>query len=254
MTRSAFLPELDPALEALAPPSRAQIAALWRSRAQNELRTSSVFASLHRELMAFGAGIDVLEISARAVSDEVRHATLCAEVAARYSGHDSAIESVAPLDPPAFSICSGRVSRALFAALHSSVNETLATTYLGGCLEEAVGAVAKAALREIISDEVRHARIGWAVLASDRLSPADRASISSTMPVLLDVCVSAWLAEIELEYPETLPIGHGCLRHSRIAELVDDTLRNVIAPGLDHVQIDSAPARAWIAAQRARSL
>jgi hypothetical protein len=252
MAHSSSLPEADPALEALPPASRAQIAALWLSRARNELRTSSVFASLHRELMAFGAGIEVLEISARAVSDEVRHAALCAEVSARYSGLDVTLGSVSPLDPPEFSVCSGRVSRALFAALHSSVNETLATTYLGGCLEEATGAVAKAALREIISDEVRHARIGWAVLASDRLSASDRASISSIMPVLLDVCVSAWLAEVELDYPAELPIGHGCLRHQRIASLIDDTLQNVIAPGLDHVQIDSAPARAWIAGCRKR--
>ena len=244
------LPNQDPALDALSSPSRRQLAALWRSRAHNELVTSSVFASLHRDLMAFGADLGVLEISAQAVSDEVRHAVLCAEVAARYDGGTASLNAVEPAEPPIFSVCSGRVARALFAALHSAVNETLGTAYLGACLEEAKATlIAKTALREILSDEVRHARIGWAVLASNQLSSADRASIANVMPVLLDVCVSTWLADIERDYPDDLLQGHGCLRHEHLSSVIDDALHNVIVPGLDHVRIDSTPARAWLTAQ-----
>ena len=83
MAAPALLPDSDPELESLDPTSRARIGALWLSRAHNELKTSSVFCSLHRELMEFGAGIEVLEMSARAIAEEVRHARLCAEVAAR---------------------------------------------------------------------------------------------------------------------------------------------------------------------------
>lgn len=116
-------------------------------------------------------------------------------------------------------LAAARVARALYAALHCSVNETLATAYLGECLDQVQGVVAKAALREIIQDEVRHARIGWAVLASDKLTPADRGTIANTMPVLLDICVSQWLRDVESEFPNELSAGHGCIRHRTINAL-----------------------------------
>jgi hypothetical protein len=244
------LPSFDPALDALDEASRKQLSALWLSRAHNEFRTSSVFADLHRTLLEFGANFEILGMSAAAVSDEMRHAAICRDVATRYAGTECAVHAVSAPASPIFSVCSARVARALYAALHCSVNETLAATYLGACLAEVESTVAKTALREIIQDEVRHARIGWAVLASDQLSPADRATISNTMPVLLDVCVSEWLRDIEDEFPDALCTGHGAIRHRGIASLVDDTLTNVVAPGLDHVRIDSTPARAWIAANR----
>src|SRR5689334_4856267 len=120
------LPESDPVLDELPMASRQSIAAVWRRRARNELRTSSVFASLHRELMAFGADFPVLSLSSAAVGDEVRHAQLCRQVAQRYAGESCEFEPVAPVEAPSFTVCSRQVERALFAALQSSVNETLA--------------------------------------------------------------------------------------------------------------------------------
>src|SRR3954467_15057707 len=52
------------------------------------------------------------------------------------------------------------------------------------CLEQAKTETVATALRHIIEDEVRHARIGWAVLASDKLSDADRRVISNRLPSL----------------------------------------------------------------------
>ncbi len=244
------LPSLDPVLDALDTRSRKQLSALWLARAHNELRTSAVFADLHRSLLEFGASFAILTMSAAAVSDEMRHAGICRDVATRYLGSECVMRDVPAPSSPIFSVCSARVARALYAALHCSVNETLAATYLGACLDEVEGVVAKTALHEIIQDEVRHARIGWAVLACDKLTPADRATIANTMPVLLDVCVSEWLRDVEDEFPDELCAGHGCIRHRNIANLIDDTLTNVVAAGLDHVRIDSTPARAWIAANR----
>lgn len=241
------LPERDLVLDELPVASRELIASVWRRRARNELRTSSVFASLHRELMAFGADFPVLSLSSAAVGDEVRHAQLCVRVAERYAGESFEFEPVAAVEPPSFSVCSRQVERALFAALQCSVNETLATGFLGACLEQARGAVARHALRALLTDEVRHARIGWAVLASPRLSAADRGAVAEFMPALLHVCVGAWLTDDDtLELEQEIPEGHGNLASPALQASVDDMLRSVIVPGLEHVAIDSRPARSWL--------
>ncbi|HWA73705.1 MAG TPA: ferritin-like domain-containing protein [Polyangiaceae bacterium] len=252
MTTSAIpdLPGQDRVLDALPESTRVSIAGVWQRRARNELRTSSVFASLHRELMAFGVELPVLALSAHAVGDELRHAELCLRVAARYSGQVATLQPAEPVPPPSFTVCSQRVERALFAALQSSINETLATGFLSACLDEASGAIARHALRALLADEVRHARIGWAVLASPRLTAADRQVIASFMPQLLQICVDAWLSEEdELESEREIPPGHGNMRSLALRACVDDTLRTVIVPGLEHVGIASGPAQSWVEAR-----
>jgi hypothetical protein len=247
------LPTRDEVLDALPQSTRSVIAGVWQRRARNELRTSSVFASLHRELMAFGVELPVLSLSARAVFDELGHAELCLQVAARYSGQLVTLEAVEPVPPPSFSVCSRRVERALFAALQSSINETLATGFLNACLRESSSAIVRHALRALLADEVRHARIGWAVLASPRLTVDDRRVIASFMPQLLQVCVHAWLNdEDELTGEREIPAGHGNLSRAALGTSVDDTLRNVIVPGLEHVGIDSGPAQSWTSAHARR--
>ncbi|HYQ02375.1 MAG TPA: diiron oxygenase [Polyangiaceae bacterium] len=247
MRRQVILPVVDAAIDALDEASRNTVGLLWSVRAQNELKTSSVFASLYRELMAFGAPLAVLEMCAQAVSDEVRHAILCADVAARYGGPRAPLQAVAPAEAPSFSVCSAQVSRALFAALHSAINETLATSYLAACLEQARTETVSTALRHIIEDEVRHARIGWAVLASDKLSDADRRVISNTLPSLMEICVSAWLAETAYDVEHAIVPGQGSLCQTELHTLVEDALGNVVIPGLSHVRLDPAPTQAWFA-------
>ena len=46
------------------------------------------------------------------------------------------------------------------------MNETTAGVFLEVCLAHAEGALAKAALSELLSDEIDHGRIGWAHLAA----------------------------------------------------------------------------------------
>src|SRR6187549_2730310 len=127
--RSAPLLE-DAALRALTPEGRRQLGELWRRRAQNELGTSAAFARLHDELRRFGAPEEVLALSARAVDDEAFHSELCRLTAELYLGDSVSISAPDEAPAPEFPVCSPRVQRALFAALHSAVNETIAVTYL----------------------------------------------------------------------------------------------------------------------------
>lgn len=225
--------------------ARRRLGKLWRRRAENELAASRVFAQLDRDLRSFGAPSEVLELSARAADDEAFHAELCGVTSEIYG--EEARPLAPPQEPPrpSFAVCSPRVHGALFAALHSAVNETIGVSYLSACLAEAHGRAARCAVKEILSDEVRHSRIGWAVLASPQLSSHDRDSIASFMPALLDVCVGAWLADIQTDYPDDLPSGHGCIHHRGIAQAVKDAVHGVILPGLEHIGIDAIPARQW---------
>lgn len=240
----------DTAIRTLSQSSRLQLGELWRRRAENELGTSAVFTQLHAELRSFGAPQEVLALSARAVDDEAFHSELCRLTAELYLGAPVTLAAVAEPQPPKFPVCSPRVQQALFAALHSAVNETIAVTYLSACLAEARSDVARRVLKELLGDEVRHARIGWAILASPQLSSQDREALAGFMPALLDICVGTWLADNQTEYPAELPTGHGCITHSSIARAVDAALDDVILPGLRHVGVDARAAQRWVASTR----
>jgi hypothetical protein len=236
----------DVAVDALPVALRQALAGIWQRRATNELRTSSVFASLHRELLAFGAEPSVLSLSARAIDDEARHAALCASVAEHYAGEAVPLPSVGPVESPTFAVCSERVARALFAALQSSINETLAVGFLAECLKKPSSEFTRAALRSLLTDEVRHARIGWAILGSPKLSASDRGVVASFMPALLQVCVGAWLDDDGVPGLDVIPDGHGHLSSDSLHANLKETLTGVILPGLAHVGIDPSEARAWL--------
>jgi hypothetical protein len=243
----------DAAVRALAPGARQQLGELWRRRAENELCTSAVFAQLDTELRRFGAPSEVLALSAAAIDDEAFHSELCGLLAEIYQGTPALPPSLAEPRPPVFPVCSPRVHVALFAALHSAINETLAVGYLAACLGEAQSEPVRRVLKELLGDEVRHARIGWAVLASPQLDSADRTIIAALMPALLERCASTWLADNEVLYPADLPLGHGCIDHTAIAHAVNAALKDVIVPGLPHVGVDAGPAQRWLASWSARS-
>jgi len=205
-----------------------------------------VFAQLDAELRLFGAPEEVLALCRRAIDHEAFHSELCQLMAELYLGKPAPLTALPEPPRPSFPVCSARVHRALFAAMHSAVNETLAVTYLAACLADAKSEAVRRVLKEILSDEVRHARIGWAVLGSPKLSADDRAAIASFMPALLDVCVGTWLADNERDYPDDLPAGHGCIGKSRIALALDEALGDVILPGLRHVRVDATSAVRWV--------
>lgn len=241
----------DDAVRALDSASRQQLGQAWQRRAENELCTSRVFAQLHAELRRFEAAEEVLAVTAGAIDDEAFHGELCRHVAEIYLQQPISLPAPSEPRPPVFAVCSPRVHQALFAALHCTVNETFAVTYLAACLAEARAEAAKRALKEVLRDEVRHARIGWAVLASPQLDAQDRKLIAEFMPALLDVCVATWLADNEDDSAQDPPQGHGCIRSATLARVVDDALTSVILPGLAHVGVNAEPAQLWLS--RARS-
>jgi hypothetical protein len=233
----------DPAASALTLADRARVGWLWAKRAQNELATSSVFAQLHQTLVEHGAAVEVLRLSARAVADELRHFEMCVRIAERYGVLEPA-PRVPPPAAPSFAACAVRRERLFFATMQCCVNETIAASYLQTCLAEATDAAVHDVVRDILRDEIGHSRIGWAVLSDPSLTAAERRAVADFMPDALQAYAASWLSEPH-EHPEDLPRGHGCLRHSAIQRAVREAVTGVILQGLDHVEIESRPARAW---------
>jgi hypothetical protein len=222
---------------------REAVAAAWTSRARNELSTSGVFASLTRSLIALGADVALVRQAACAVVDEVRHAEICVHVARTYA---PACDAPAPSelrDPPRFG-ASEELDRWLFVVLQSCINEGVATGYLQRCLDEARTPVARAAVRDILSDEVHHARLGWSLLASGKAQSSVRADIAEALPTLLRMVTEAWTCPAP-DSPPPPPVGHGIVALSALPEVVRTTYDELILPGFDSVGIDTRPARRW---------
>ena len=231
---------LDELLEA----DRVRIGRLWAKRAQNELATSAVFAQLHQALIEHGAALEVLRLSAQAVGDELRHSEICTRVARQYGVFEPA-SRVPPPAAPSFAACSPRRESLFFSTMQCAVNETIAASYLQACLLDATAPAAHDAVRDILRDEIGHSRIGWATLGDPRLTAGERSGLADFVPDALQVYAASWLSEPH-EHPEDLPRGHGCLTHRAMQRAVREAVVNVILPGLDHVRIDSRPARRWL--------
>jgi hypothetical protein len=233
----------DPGDVALTVAEREAVAVAWTSRARNELSTSGVFANLTRSLIALAADTALVRQAADAVADEVRHAEICVHVARAYAPACAAPAPSVLRDPPRFG-GSPELDVWLFVVLQSCINEGVATGYLQRCLDEACTPLARAAVRDILSDEIHHARLGWSLLASAKPSDSLRGDIAEALPTLLRMVADAW-ASPEREAPPPCPPGHGVVALCSVPEVVRATYDELILPGFDAVGIDTGPARRW---------
>ncbi len=155
----------------LAPPLREALADLWRERARSEHRSVGIFATYTLDLLAAGAPASFLSLACRAQLDEVRHAETFSRLAGCYSGRDESPEpGISPLpDDRSLSVS----ELAAVEALHLCVGaESFSTALLDALLREATDPAVRGALSVVLSDELHHARMGWAYLGA--VLPVDR--------------------------------------------------------------------------------
>lgn len=217
----------------LAPEMRAELAALWQARADSESSVRKVFHQLVRELIATGAHPAVIAHARSAAGDEARHAAVCTELATVYRGAyvPSAIE-------PAIKLPDYVADKRLRAALHvvnlCCVGETLAVAFVDACIDECEDPVLREIHRRHMADEVRHARLGWAHLAS---LPAEvRAAIAPWIGELVRANQRAWETRIA-ELPEAGIPGHGYPPRAQLIAAVRNAVRDLVLPGFAYVGI-----------------
>lgn len=234
----------DPVLRALDATVRRRLGEIWRHRAESELRAGSGFSQVVVGLYGIGARTEVLSLATEAAHQEIEHARSCHALAELYLDASLPMPTppVAPMPPHR------GATDALRATLHviglCCLNETIACEFVARCLDASEASAVREVSQRHLRDEVGHARVGWAHLASGVLDAQDRSQVAAWLPRLTKANGEHWLARMRT-LPEKGVAKHGYPDVRTLERAVHDALRDVILPGFAHVGIDvSGAARA----------
>ena len=158
----------------------------WAGRIVDEHRSVVVFSELLRLLAEVGAPLEALCAVQRLIGDEIRHASLCAEVCTWLGGADTLELDLSglglpPSDSPALERAYTIVMRELVVAERESVRVLAA--YRDATSEPAI----RAAFGILLTDEARHAATGDALARLlARLLGATRAPLDAALAPQLE--------------------------------------------------------------------
>ena len=245
-TGAGALPDRDDRIDALDSATRRAIADTWQRRAGEELKVATAFSALCRELLETGADGDVVLAASRAVHDEVRHGEICRALASRYRGED------VPW-PPAVSLKMqrarghGSAQTLLHVAEMCCANEAVSATYLDASFAGATGACARAALRELLRDEVEHARFGWIYVGRAVALASARAALQEhVLPIVRNV-VSCWFDDSAITLRGGMP-DDGLPSVAVMRACAVTAMRDLVLPGFERVGVDVSATRDWLKA------
>jgi hypothetical protein len=220
---------------------RVLLADLWQSRAKSEATVRVVFDQLVGELSQANAHAAVIDLARHAAEDEDRHARICHDLATAYRGRP--IELVAT---PTARLPDYTTDMRLRAALHAinlcCVSESLACAFVEACMATCDDSELRAIHGRHLADEIGHARIGWAHIAS--LSPEDKAAVAPFLVDILRAQVEGWESRVHA-LPEHGVPGHGYPARDAIIDVIHGAVREIILPGFAHVGIDATAAQTW---------
>jgi len=223
---------------------RGVVAAMWAFRARSENLAAARFVRIAERLDGLGGPESLRELARRSITDERRHRERCAGLAERFGHAPLAAElveqpspEVAPRSLPA----RRRLTYELvaFCCLTESINAALLTRSYAEAREHD----SRAAIREILADEVQHARLGWAYLSLER----DREWLAAWFPMMLAATVPEELRDPRIQ-PEPSPAlrAHGVFARRELRSILIETVSGVIEPGLELLGVDAGPIRTWI--------
>jgi hypothetical protein len=165
-------------------------------RAGLELSVSAGYAVIIRELLETGAEKPVLQLCCDAAGDEIGHAQMCLDLAERIDGRKRPWPAPASLHVPNYAgLASGPLLTALHLVAMSCLNETIACVRLLEAIQLAQCPSAKLTLQRILSDEIGHARAGWAHLASRHVTPDMKHQIAERVPNLIHASMTSLIEE-----------------------------------------------------------
>jgi hypothetical protein len=236
------LPEYDSVIDATPEALRNEVARTWERRAQEELKVAAAFSVLSREILETCADPTVLGIVSRAVNDEVRHAEVCRALASKYRGAEVAWPGEVRIEPS-----SRRDDRRLRTVFHvvsmCCVNEVIASTFLEASLAGARSPSARAAVGELLADEVEHARVGWMFVAKQ---PAPlRAAIEANLVTLVQPIWQCWWEPGPMTLLQGAP-AHGLPSLEATRACAATALREIVAPGFAAIGLDARSMLDWL--------
>lgn len=235
----------DAEIDALSTEDRAILAAIWQERGSSELKVAGGFSALFAHVLEHGTADGVLELVSRAVRDEVRHAEIAVDMAARYRASEVEWPAPAPFPVPVLAPADGRLRATLLVIAMCCINETLACGILEAQLSQATSPLTRAALQTVLADEIDHARAGWAHIVTPFVTTAMKEEIAAGwLPRLLNARLRD-LVEEDSPFPGEQFPEHGILTRTARKQVVATALRDVVFPGFARAGIDPTKARAW---------
>jgi hypothetical protein len=202
------------------------------------------FGVVHEALLTLDAPKPLCDLAERAVDDEMRHGELCRMVASHYAGKELDLHPDLPFSYPAHEAASDALRPLLHVVGQCCFNETIASSFLEASVEAATDPFAKAALRELLSDEIDHGRIGWAAIAA---SPAQvRGQLQAWLLPLARGNLKMW-RDASRPYPDADALeAHGAPSAARVEQALVTAFVGLIIPGLQALGFDVAPMQAWV--------
>lgn len=192
-----------------------------------------------------GATGVVLQTLSRATEEEARHAEICMRLAEAYARAPIPRLEVGDVPLPRFGVGDEELETTLLVAGMCCVNETVATAWLSACLKDSRAPLAITANRLHLEEEIDHARLGWAHLASSAVSDKTRDALGELLPALLESNAPGWERDDELLPAEGVS-GHGHLSAGASRAVFREALRDLVIPGFAHVGVDTHRASTWL--------
>ncbi len=219
---------------------------VWRRRQRFEMEAAARFEQLAVALASHGAQATVVAMAEEAAHDERRHAALCGELVQHYGGEATSVPSVAPraVSPRQLT---PREQLLYEVVAMCCVTETLSSALLGTLVEQADDSLTLRSMRTILRDEVQHSRLGWAHLAAERQRGVNDV-IGPFLPAILAGTVAEEVFSDEPEHPLQDALGaRGALSRADRLRVFDETMRQVVFPGLRRFRIDTQTGETWLA-------
>jgi hypothetical protein len=242
------LPWEDESVERLGDLLRAQVGHYWQGRATAELHVASAFSQLAVTLAETGADASVLQLLDRSIKNEHHHSSLCHQLAVRYLGHE-VDEPRGPIaELPLFEQAPPEARPALQVVGLCCINESVATVWLERCAAIAVAPLPRAVNHLHLADELFHARLGWAHLASRAVTASTRSEVGRWLVPLLKSNVGQWLSPDLTRQTGGVP-DHGLPSGDGHRDAVLGAVGNVIIPGFERCGVDVRGAWRWFEGQ-----
>ncbi|MGC4095030.1 MAG: hypothetical protein QM756_45350 [Polyangiaceae bacterium] len=228
-------PATAQALASLNTDERDQLHEYWVARADGELTTALSFEYVLEDLRKLNAPGEFTSLAERAIADEHRHVDWCLRWARAVDAERDASAKFGGTRPLTFSGASERDHLLLRTVFGCCFSETVAVHVLRASHALIQLDSVKRLNHRHLSEEMGHARLGWALVAWPALGQRERDMLRAHVPEMLSLTREAWTSSQRAATDRLHQLGY--LSTPLVKAACDEAIEQVVLPGLAHVGI-----------------